>query len=323
MDFDHHAPYHPYIAAITIVVLVVVLVFFILCIFLLLHRDYWQFPVQKLTANSMIGHFIFSLFMHSKSVHLNLLYKPLGKVWCWINHHVFLGYLLITPYTLLMFTVERLVYIRNPTTHGQKFGKVAISVMLVLPWIITVLVGFIVNIPFDIEIVTEYEGDKHWNENETAYTCYVRGSGNRNGIDYQMFIFGIIGAILPLIACFIISVVVLCMWCCYKKEHSRGTNYALMGDQVEKAVPDSVIAVALLNFLYVVIMFFEKAVYISGPMERLGFTLYGIIEGIVLMGTLGNVRDKIGTYFRWCCRKRRESKTVRYDTKDKNNVELE
>ena len=321
MDFDHHAPYHPYIAAITIMVLVVVLVFFILCIFLLLHRDYWQFPVQKLAANSMIGHFIFSLVVHSTSIHLYQLYKPFGKIWCWITYHAFIGYLLITPYTLFMFTVERLVYIRNPTTHGQKFGKISVAVMLVLPWIITVLVGFILNIPFDKEIITEREGDKQWNENITAHTCLV--SGNPSGIDFPMIIGSIIGAVLPLLACLIISVVVLCMWCCYKKEHSRGTNYALMGDQVEKAVRDSVIAVALLNFLYVVIMFFEMAVHMSVPIERLGFTLYGLIEGIVLMGTLANVRDKISTYCKWCCRKRRESKTVRYDTKDENNVDLE
>ena len=315
MDFDHHAPYHPYIAAITIVVLVVVLVFFILCIFLLLHRDYWQFPVQKLAANSMIGHFIFTLVVHSKSIHLNLLYKPLGKVWCWITYHVSLSYLLIIPYTRFMFTVERLVFIRNPTTHGQKFGRVSVAVMLVLPWIITVLVGFISNVFFDSEIITEREGYKEWNQNQTAHTCYVRTSFAHLIQDA--------GAGLPLLACLIISVVVLCMWCCYKKKHSRGTNYALMGDQVEKAVRNSVIAVALLNFLYVLITVSDMLVELNVTIERLKFTMYGIIEGIVLMGTLGNVRDKISTYFKWCCRKRRESKTVSYDMKDENNVELE
>ena len=249
MDFDHHAPFHPYIAAITIVVLVVVLVFFILCIFLLLHRDYWQFPVQKLAANSMIGHFIFSLIIHSTSIHLELLYQPLGKVWCWIQYHAIIGYLGITPYTLFMLTVEGLIYIQNPTTHGQKFGKVAISVMLVLPWIITALLCLITNVTFVSKIKTEHPGYDKWNLNETVYGCSAFGS-NR-GYEMQWVSSLIIGAILPLCASCIISFVVLCMWCCYNKKLSHGTNYALMGDQVEKAVRDSVIAVSLLNFLYV------------------------------------------------------------------------
>ena len=315
MGFDYRAPYHPYVAAITIIFLVVVLVFFILSIFLLLHRDYWQFPVQKLAANSMIGHFIFSLFVHSTSIHLELLYKPLGKVWCWIYYHAFIGYLLITPYTLFMFTVERLVYIRNPTTHGQKFGKVAISVMLALPWFITALLG-IINVFFDNEIVTEDEGYKTWNRNETAHTCFVWPP-------YRLHIQKLIGAGLPLLACFIISIVVVCMWCCYKKEHSRGTNYALIGDQVEKDVRDSVIAVALLNFLNVFIMFYTMVVKMAIPIEGLEFTLYGLIEGIILLATLANVRAKISTYCKWCCKKKRESTIVHYDTKDENNVDLE
>ena len=321
MGFDYHTPYHPYVAAITIMILVVVLIFFILSIFLLLHRDYWEFPVQKLAANSMIGHFIFSLVVHSTSIHLELLYKPLGKVWCWIYYHAFISYLLITPYTLFMFTVERLVYIRNPTTHGQKFGKVAISVMLALPWVIAALLGLISNVFFDNEVVTEHEGYKKWNENETASTCYVMPT---NGFHIQIIIGGLIGVTLPLLACCIISGVVLCMWCCYKRKHSLGTNYALMGEPVEKAVRDSVIAVSLLNFLYVVMMFFELSVArVVLPLERPGTTFYGLIEGMVLLGTLGNVREKIRSYCKQCCRRGGKSKPVHYDTRDEDNVDLE
>ena len=324
MGYDYHAPYHPYIAVITIMILVVVLVFFVLSIFLLLHRDYWQFPVQKLAANSMIGHFIFSLVVHSTSIHLELLYQPLGKVWCWIQYHAIIGYLIITPYTLFMFTVERLIYIQNPTTHGQKFGKVAISVMLALPWVITVLLGLITNVSFDSEIVTEQQGYDKWNHNETTLACFIIGSSTSHNI--QRLIGLIIGITLPLFACCIISVVVLCMWCCYKKKLSRGTNYALMGEPVEKAVRDSVIAVSLLNFLYVVLMFFHMSMfntYRMPPLQRTELTLYGLIEGIVLLATLGNVREKVSSYCIQCCRRREESKPVHYNTKDEGHVDLE
>ena len=321
MRLDYHVPYHPYIAAITIIILAVVLLFFILSMFLLLHRDYWQFPVQKLAANSMIGHFIFSLVVHPASIHNQLLYQPLGKVWCWIYYHASLGYLLITPYTLFMFTVERLVYIRNPTTHGQKFGKVSISVMLVLPWIITALLCLTINVFFDNETVTEHGGYSKWNENETAFTCYVVPT---SGVGIQLIIINIIGAALPLLACCIISGVALCMWCCYKRKHSLGTNYALMGEPVETAVRDSVIAVSLLNFLYVVMMFFDASVSrMILPIERTGITFYGLIEGIVLIGTLANVRAKIRSYCKQCCRRGGENKSVHYDTKDEDNVDLE
>ena len=187
--------------------------------------------------------------------------------------------------------------------------------MLVLPWIINVLLGSI-SIFFDSEIITEREWNENWNENITNPTCEVRLKiGN-----YIIMLFGeIIVAWLPLLASLIISVVVLCMWCCSKKTTSRGTNYALMGDQVEKAVRDSVIAVTLLNFLFVVILVTEM--YFRLFIDVLGFTLYGLIEGIVLIGTLANVRDKISTYCKWCCRKKRESKTVCY-AKDEDNVDL-
>ena len=318
MGYDYHAPYHPYIAVITIMILVVVLVFFVLSIVLLLHQDYWQFPVQKLAANSMIGHFILSLIMNSTNIHLYLLYKPLGKVWCWIHYHAFEAYLLITSQTLFMFTVERLVYIRNPTIHGQKFGKVSIAVMLVLPWIMTVLLGSI-SVFFDSEIITEREWNENLNENITNHTCQVRFNLSDKFI--RKIIGEFIGAGLPILASLIISVVILCMWCCYKKKHSRGTNYALMGNQVEKAVRDSVIAVALLNFLFVVILVLGMLVEFRIPLSE--FTLYGLIEGIVLMGTLANVRDKISAYcIKWCCRKKREKKTVRH-AKDEDNVDLE
>ena len=322
MFHDYHAPYHPYIAAITIMILVVVLVFFIFSIFFLLHRDYWQFPVQKLAANSMIGHFIFSLVVPSTSIHDQLLYQPLGKVWCWIYYQASQGYLLITPYTLFMFTVERLVYIRNPTTHGQKFGKVVISVMLALPWVITALFCLVMNVFFDNETVTEHISNKKWNKNETAFTCYVIPVSR--GFHIQMITGGIIGAALPILACCIISGVSLCMWCCYKRKHSLGTNYALMGEPVETAVRDSVIAVSLLNFLFVVLMLFEMLVApVVLPLERSALTFYGLIEGIILMGTLANVREKIKSYCKQCCRRGGESKPVHYDTKDGDNVDLE
>ena len=322
MEFDDHAPFHPNIAAITITILVVVVIFFILSICLLLHRDYWQFPVQKLAANSMIGHFIFSLIIHSTSIHLELLYQPLGKIWCWIQYHAIIGYLIITPYTLFMFTVERLIYIQNPTAHGQKFGKIGINVMLALPWIITALLCLIANVSFVSEIITEHPGYDKWNQNKTTHGCDAFGS--QRGFEIQWAIRLIIGAILPLCASCIISFVVLCMWCCYKRKLSRGTNYALMGDQVEKAVRDSVIAVSLLNFLYVVLMFYHMAIsHRRLPIQRTELTLYGLIEGIVLLGTLGNVREKVSSYCKQCCRRRGESKPVHYDTKDEGHVDLE
>ena len=317
--WDHHAPYHPYIAAIAIMILVVVLVFFVLSIFLLLQRDYWQFPVQKLAANSMIAHIIFSILGHSLSIHLKLLYRPLGKVSCWLHHHVFIGYLLITPYTLFMFTVERMVYIRNPSTHAQKFGKISIGVMLALPWILTVLVGFIINIFLDNEIVTKYVSRREWDFNETSHTCMVIATGDVVG---RVIMWGGVGALLPLLACIIISIVALCMWCFYKKKLSRGTNYALMGEPVEKAVRDSVIAVALLNFLYVAVMFYEFLAHAYIPVKATGFTFYGVIEGIVFLGTLADVRDKISHYCKRCCPRRQDSKAVRYNTNDEENVDL-
>ena len=219
-----------------------------------------------------------------------------------------------------MFTVERLVYIRNPTTHGQKFGKVAISVMLALPWIITALLVLITNVFFDNEIGTEFEGYTKWEENKTKSICYVVPTSG-----YHLQIIGsFICIILPHLASCIFSVVALCMWCCYKRQHSLGTNYALMGEPVEIAVRDSVIAVSLLNFLYVVMMFIDMSLApFVLPLEKPGHTFYGLIEGIVLMGTLATVREKIRSYCKQCCRRGGGSKPVHYDTKDEDNVDLE
>ena len=257
--------------------------------------------------------------MNPTSIHMVLLYNPLTKVWCWIYDHMYFAYLYLTPLTLLMFTIERLVYIRNPTTHGQKFGIVAISLMLALPWVISILVGIVISAFYEYDIKVETVSKRNWDVNETRYDCFLMPAGENMYLSIlRLIAIGNDALLLPMISSLIISIVALGMWCCHKRKRSHETNRS-----VDINIRDSVIAVSVLNFLFIVIMISELTIRRQTmPVRASAFTIYGVIEGIVLLATLKDVRDKIASYCSICFKRRGDGAALQSASKGEENVDI-
>ena len=279
--------------------MIIILIFFscfcAFMLFLLLHGDHCHKLHCQIAANSFLSHIPAILFIHPGIIRLHLMKKPITKAFCWLIIHLDCIYQMITPYMLFTFTVERLMFIRDPTGHAQKIKRAGVITFLAFPWALTILYALItINATtFEYRTVFNYE-------NNTIYTC----DPIVQAFYVDLIIRQLLGVVIPFFACIIITITVLIMWCCYKCKRSRGTDYAMMGEQVEENVRDSVIAVAILNFLFTFVFIGEEITQDMLPISYPILSLFGVIEGIVWIGTLREVRNKFIGLFKCCCPRR-------------------
>ena len=117
----------------------------------------------------------------------------------------------------------------------------------------------------------------------------------------------VLGFALPILTCLAVAVTVtvLVLWgnYIYKRKTSLGVDYSLLGQEGEVAVRDFVLAVALLTFLYIHVFFAEVFIRIQIPMTFSLISLYGVVEGVVWIGTIVEVCTQFLVMFRLCCSK--------------------
>ena len=284
------------LTAVVIILLILFACFCVFMLFLLLHGDHRHQLHCQIAANAIFGHIPAIIFLHPGNIWLYVMKKPITKAFCWLLLHTDRIYEMITPYMLFMFTVERLMFIRDPTGHAQKITRAGAITLLVFPWALTILFALISINATNTDYVIQFHGP---GENDTTHFCDA--SDKPHFID--PIIRHVLGQGIPFLASFIITITVLIMWCCYKCKRSRGTDYAMMGEQVEKNVRDSVIAVAILNFLYLFVLIGEEITQYRLPISYPLLSLFGVIEGIVWIGTLREVRNKFVRLFKHCCPK--------------------
>ena len=70
---------------------------------------------------------------------------------------------------------------------------------------------------------------------------------------------------------------------------SLGVDYSLLGQKRVASIRDSVLAVALLISVYTTMFFAEVFIRSHIPMTFSLISLYGVVEGLVWLGTIAEV----------------------------------
>lgn len=290
-------------------------VFCCICIFLLLHTTPRQEITNRLAANIMVFHALFTLFTSSGALHIDVYGREVSKEFCWVNAYLDIMYLIFVPVSLLVFTVDKLIYIKDPIGYTQKVSKIGVIIMLVFPWVFSALISVITVIAAYDHVNVQMNVD--WtHEPEIRNGCFF--AETENGLRIEAYVTQAFMGIQWLIS-LVCTVTVLVMWCCFKRQHRLGTDYSLMGAEVVRLVKYSVIAVCVINIAYIPICFyfwtmvdFHNAIF--GSVSPLG--VFGTIEGIVFICTSIGVREVI-THYCCSCRKNPGKPSVNYNEADK------
>ena len=304
--------YGPHVAGVAAVSLVLFVAFCLLVLYLLLQGPCGRLLPCQLAANVLLGHLVPALLLHPASIHLRVLGRPMSTPYCWLYQHA--GRLLevLTPYMLFMVTIERMMYVRDPTAHAQRIKRAGAIALLVFPWVWSVLLTVIT-----INATTVSVGTQHVfvgpTTNHTVYGCYRHTARPMLDLLFR----AVLGFALPILTCLAMAVTVLVLWGNYKRKTSLGVDYSLLGQKGEAAVRDSVLAVALLTFLYIPVFFTEVFIRSHIPMTFSLLSLYGVVEGVVWVSTIAEVRSKFVGMFR-LCRSKTNNRTpiVKYMVKD-------
>ena len=276
--------------------------------------------VHLLAANAVAAGLLFSLLVRPGNIRLVLQNLPVTNGYCWL--HVFLHQMehFVVPWMLFMFTVNRLMYIRNPTVYGQKDSKIGFIAMMVIPWAFPFVVVVI-----DVALVSQ-RGQafvQYTISNTTYFYCDLErfSFGRHMFIGIYMVIFC---NMIPSLISLIVAITSLGMWCCFKKRQTGDSVYAMLGSDVTEAVRDSVISVSVLNSLYLVcvIINFVLNVKIMGLASfHLLHFIFVIIECVVWMTTLPGMRDDVKSL---CCRRKNtNASNVHYNNVAHDNVDID
>ena len=299
VDPDQYMSYGEYAGHLAIVFLVVFLVFYVFTlVLLLLDKDHRSSPLHLLTASAIFGHLLASLVLTPGSIRVRLLNLPVTEAYCWLWHHGLLAYMFFVPYALLVYCIERLIYMVNPTVHKERLNKYAIAAMVSAPWIAGVLFCVaMVNGYSNTEVMTTWNRTRESNQNMTHHVCWLINTGHPH--DRDSFV-GIVIAVV-ILALLILATTSLIIWCCYKENLMLGTNFMMMGEHIHTHVRDSVIGLSLLSYIGVVPFFVTLIWMTSLPLDTILLSVFGVLEGLVWIGTIQPARDRlIRLCTTWC-----------------------
>ena len=271
-----------------------------LVILILIYRSK-RGTVHILAANCIGAGLFFSLFVRPGTIRLGFQFLPVSEGYCWL--HIFLSQIemFVIPWTMFMFTIDRLRYIRAPTSYGQKDSRAGLIAMLVVPWAIAICIMSIITALEQGEIVTS--GQMY--SNLTYYGCHAIAIPNAAHETLSKIYVFIFCGLVPMFISMIVAIVSLGMWCCFRRRQARDTVYALQDSEVVQIVRDSVIAVVVLNILYSCVLFLRlsmmpSSVVGSAILSRLCYIVLSMTGCIVWMTTLPGMRYDMKTL---CCRR--------------------
>ena len=129
-----------------IIVLIILLVFFAFVLYLLLHGEHRRLLPVQLAASTTLAQIPLAV-INQPAIIINLLREEptsgIPAAYCLVNECVGNFTSMIVPLTLMMFTIERLMYIRNPTGHAQKINRVGVITLIAFPWVFSCVLTLI------------------------------------------------------------------------------------------------------------------------------------------------------------------------------------
>lgn len=258
--------------------------FCIICISLLLHGRNRQATSNKLAANIMMGHAILGLIHYLGKFHMYALHRSMSETFCWLYGHLEITYILFVPYSLLVFTTDRLIFIKDPESYAKKISTCVLIAMLVIAWVFAIVVAANIEIAYLVPAIIDVFHSETPNperqdnaEHKTINVCIVYGESElfRRVVMQALYFIQELYAL----KC---TVVILAMWYRYKKKHVRYMDFSKMGEEITSTVKSSAITVTVVNgcffALYLWLSFFTHVLGIVIPLA-----LFGVIEGLVFV----------------------------------------
>ena len=132
-------------------------------------------------------------------------------------------------------------------------------------------------------------------------------------------------AIIPFFTYLACGMAELIMWCRFRRQHSLGMDYNMLGDTVYKEVKSAVFAVTILNF-GILIFVVSQAIVISLKisliihMNSFTMSLLCLLEVVGIIMTITNVRqDFVRCCHLWpCCKKPQSEPNIKYENNSGN-----
>lgn len=254
----------------------------------------------------MIGHTIINLIFNSGIVSGND-----TEGFCWFLSHMEVMYIMFVPYSLLIFMVDRLVFIKDPNGYAQRWNKIVLIIMFAFPWVLSTVVAFsIVITTSDVEpnkvYLPIYNTSSNFTNDRPApfYVSRQTCTLSRETVLFQhhWVIAGL--AFFPEIMFVLFIIIVLVMWCLYKRKHAWGRDYSMFGQEIERVVERAVIAVCTLGAASVILTLLTS---VAGRLGRRflfdQYTVFGLVQGVIFLATFKNARSIIiGCCCCRCCR---------------------
>ena len=250
-----------------------------------------------LVFNCLIAYLLFAVVLCPAYIHKEILGNQQHPTLCAVYTVLHLLETCMVPLLLLAFTLERLIFIKDPTGYRQKLSLPLVITMLVIPW----LVSFIT--------VTVVQARRHIitsQDNNTGHQhCHVFPSGVSD--DDLVVVHESLYGVVPMVLSVVASVVALVLWVRYKRGARSNAMYSQLDWHVKTDIRRAVIIVCALNLMYLAAFGISmlakarvKTVYHFLLPNKVPFEFYQIIICAVYLTDIRNSVKRI--LCRFCSR---------------------
>ena len=261
--------------------------------------------------NAVLANLLFSLVVRPGTVQWEIEHEQVAHAYCGafvILHQV---EQLLVPAMLLMFNVDRMMYVRDPNSYGQRMKLSVIVAMLLVPWIASLALGLISVHGFLGEVSVSKQSSVY-NRNATVHTCGVSYEKYHNS---QLIYQAVLCLILAL-ASLMVTVLILVFWCRFRRAAFLNRAYSQLEAETATSVRKAFVIVCVLNlaFLFLFISHFlivEFLMFLNTHLIYFVFELLEVIFFVTLLPELSSAAQRL------CCRCRKrdvenEETTLRY-----------
>ena len=266
-------------------------------------------------ANALAANLLFSVILRPGTIYDEFDHLQIAQTYCRVYnilHHV---EQITVPAMLLMFTIDRMMYVRNPDAYGQRMSMPVVLVLLLMPWLLSVVVGLVSIYGFSDSMMYA-KGESYKYENTTSLFCTHKDS---HTFYTGMLIFEAIASLLVALASLIVTVLVVLFYLRYKRALAFSQAYSQLETEVTSYVRDATVIVCVLNLLFLLLFVNLFLLTEFGAISLDSHAIYFLFEFFEAMFILFLLPDVRHATCELCCKRKRnesedqsEQTTLRY-----------
>lgn len=194
--------------------------------------------------NGLVANLLFSLLVRPGTIGAEIAHRPTADIYC--NFYIILHHVeqLAVPALLLMITVDRMIYVRDPDSYGQKMTTSVIVTMLALPWLLSFILGLVSVFGFSSGMMVQ---NLYIDGNMTErFVCEPEVSAfYRNMMTFQAVM-----CLFMALASLLVTVLILSFCCRHRRALTYNQVYSQLEAEVASFVTQAAILVCSLNLLF-------------------------------------------------------------------------